>query len=276
MNLFRKVVRGATTLLGHDSPLIAALRPAYNWVLDRSTGGRGIRQTLNGRECFRVDPWHRVHFPESKDPEVCDYLRGRVRPGAVCVNVGAHVGYYALCLAYWSAPAGRVVAFEPNPATRAVLQRHVDLNDLTGCIEVCPEAVSDVPGTAEFFPTGLEGFSRLGQPNPDLPGVSRTPLSVPVTTVDVVCAARNLHPDWLLVDVEGYEIRVLAGARQTLADRRGQIGIVVEMHPNLWHLAGSTAEDLKRLLATLGLRALGITGQVDPLAEYGIVHLYYL
>src|SRR5262249_36920553 len=147
--------------LGRESAVIRALRPAYERLLDLSTGGRGVSRTLNGKETFYIDPRCRRLFPEIYEPEACDYLRARVQPGAVCLNIGAHVGIYALCLAHWAGPQGRVFAFEPNPQARRLLASNVARNS-PGRIEVSPTAVTAEVGEADFFAASNEGFSRLG------------------------------------------------------------------------------------------------------------------
>lgn len=273
MNLVRRAAKSVSNKLGRDSKLINALRPAYEQLLDLSTGGRGIIQTINGLEQVRIDPFQRVHVPETYDPEVCDYLRANVKPGDICLNIGAHVGIYALCFAQWSAPNGRVFAFEPNPATRVVLEKHVTLNDAEDQIDVISQAISDAPGESSFFATELEGFSRLGQPNPDATHAKLTTVTVPVTTVDAFCIELGLRPDWITMDIEGYEIAALTGARETIKANGGQLRLIVEMHPLLWHTTGNFREQFETLISDMNLTTVGLTGQNDPFAEYGIVLL---
>ena len=55
-------------------------------------------------------------------------LLAHVRRGDTVWNVGANVGVYTLQLAHMVGDTGRVVAFEPNPRTIAVLRRNVALN----------------------------------------------------------------------------------------------------------------------------------------------------
>jgi FkbM family methyltransferase len=276
MNLLRRTARWTSGLLGRDSRLINALRPAYNLVLDLSTAGRGVWQQFNGHEQFRIDPWCRPHFPEDKDADICRYLRAQVRPGAVCLNAGAHVGIYAFCLASWSGPLGRVVAFEPNPYPRAVLQRHLALNELTDRVEVVAQAVSDVVEEGSFFADHMEGYSRLGQPNPGARDRPHTLVKVPITTLDAFCRGRGLTPDWILLDVEGSEVAALAGGRAVIRAGRGRLGLIVELHPHLWEAADTSRGRLEGVLAELGLRPVPLTGQADPLGEYGIVRFDYV
>src|SRR6185295_18154596 len=131
-------------------------------------------------------------------------------------------------LARWTAPGGRVFAFEPNPATRVVLTTHVALNGAGDRIEIVPDAISDRPGRATFFATDLEGFSRLHAQNPHMPEGAR--IDVAVTTIDPFCDERKIAPDWILMDVEGLETAALEGARRTIERGRGRLRVIVELH----------------------------------------------
>lgn len=55
-------------------------------------------------------------------------LIGVVRPGMIVADVGANVGYFTLLMADLVGPAGRVHAFEPNPAVAALLRRSLIAN----------------------------------------------------------------------------------------------------------------------------------------------------
>lgn len=253
--------------IGRDSNAIQLLRPAYQLLLDCRGG---FRRTINGRETFVIDPRHRGLFPESYEPTVCDFLRENVKSGDVCLDVGAHVGIYALCLARWSAPHGRVFAFEPNPSTRAVLESNVGRNPEGERIAIIPTGVSDRIGESTFFAAGIEGFSRLGEPNRARPEDHRS-FRVPITTIDEFCTEHGVRPNWMLIDIEGYEVAALRGARETILLARPRI--VVEMHPFLWESAGTSREEFAGLLRELGLRADPLSNQADPWAENGQVVL---
>jgi len=277
VGLIRRAARSIATRAGRQSHVVATLRPAYEKWLVWSSFGRGMLQTLNGQERFRIDPRRRMLFPEVYDPAVLSYLRERIRLGSVCFNVGAHFGVYALCLSEWAGPAGRVYAFEPNPDSRCVLQEHLRLNGRQGRVEVVAAAVSDRPGVATFFAAAdhFSGVSRLGTPNPEFPEARASAVEVSVTTIDAFCAEMNVLPDWLVIDIEGYEVAALRGALETVGRRRSQLGIVAEIHPSLWTAAGASRGELEELLRRARLHAVPLTGQTDPLGEYGIVALEY-
>lgn len=260
--------------IGRDNPFIRALRPLYEGALDLATGGRGFQRTVNGTESFYIDPRHRGIFPETWEPTVYEFLRSSVKPGSVCFDVGAHVGIYALSLARWTGPTGQVFAFEPNPETRKVLAGNIRRNQLHDRITVVPQGVSDRSTQAQFFAADLAGFSRLGEPNPERPE-QHTELTVSLTTIDEFCAANKVQPDWILLDIEGYEVAALNGARQTIESGRGRLGIVVEMHPFIWTSAGTSREEFAALLNELHLRPRALSNQTDLWSENGQVLLEY-
>ena len=264
----RSLARAVSSLLGRRSAPIRALRPAYNRLLHIASGGRGVWWTANGRERFRIDPGLRQYFPPEYDPSVHAFLRERVKPGSVVLDVGANLGVYALCLARWVGPHGRVFAFEPNPATRRALERHIALNALQDQVTVVGEAVGASNGDATFTAIGVEGYSRLGAENPDLPG--GTPITVPMTTLDAFCERERISPDWIVLDIEGYEAAALRGGRATVVKRPG---LVVEMHPSLWAASNTSREEMETLLTELGLHPAPLTGQADAFKDYGIVSL---
>jgi len=253
--------------IGRDSAVIRLCRPAYEHLLDHRGG---FHRTLNGRETFTIDPHHRGLFPETYEPALCDFLRANIKPGDICLDVGAHVGIYALLLARWSAPNGHVFAFEPNPATRAVLESNLSRNPEGERVTMIAQGISDHAGDATFYGAGIEGFSRLGAPNRDRRETHRS-FVVPLTTIDRFCARYWLRPDWILIDIEGYEVAALRGALRTLAI--GTTKFIVEFHPSLWGESGTSRHEFIRLLEELRLRPRALSGQSDLWRENGQVLL---
>lgn len=78
------------------------------------------------------------------------------------------------------------------------------------------------------------------------------------------------------MDIEGYEVAALAGARETIRAGRNRLGIIVEMHPTLWKIAATSRADFETLLDDLSLKPIPLTGQADPFADYGIVSFEYV
>jgi FkbM family methyltransferase len=273
MSSLQTTARRAAGLIGRESRLIRSLRPAYESFLNWYGKGRGIPWQING-VTYRIDSRQRHRLAQNYDAEVAAFLKKRVRPGSLCFDVGANVGVYVLQFAYWSGPIGKVVAFEPNPSACALLEKHVEMNELSDRVRIVPAAVGETSSQQTLYAAEAEGMSRLGAPNRALDG-KVTEITVPVVTLDEYCSSEGLRPDWLFIDIEGFEIAALSGATELIKSRRGALGLIVEMHPNVWSSANTTRARAETLLADLGLRAVPLTGQSDPLGEYGLVHLAY-
>jgi FkbM family methyltransferase len=271
MSLMYLAARRLSRAVGSDSRLAQAARPLTEGIIRLLAGRRGLPWEINGIPC-RIDPKYRAQFARTYDAELARFLKDKVRPGQTCLDVGANIGAWVIQFAHWVGPAGHVVAFEPNPGARAVLEEHIRLNHLEAVTRVVPAAVAATPGEATFFAVAANGMSRIGEPNPLLAGQA-APITVPVVTLDGWWRENGSAPDWLFIDVEGFEGHVLAGATELIQARGRALEIIVEMHPSLWQASGTNRDEVAARVAAAGRRAIALSGQADPFADYGHVLL---
>lgn len=229
---------------------------AYHAALMLQTGGRGLSSTLPGGERIRALPEHRYL---SWNPQEYAAFRRVVSARMVALDVGANVGAYSMLLGQWVGPAGRVYAFEPAPHTFSGLVRHIHLNDLEDVVRPLAEAVGDRETRAEFLLMETAGESRLAAPD-DRPGGR---LTVPVVTIDGFCAREGIDPDFIKIDVEGWELAALRGARETIRRRGRDLALFVEMHPSAWPHLGASRESLLDELQAQRLEPVSLTGADD-------------
>ncbi|HEV8631942.1 MAG TPA: FkbM family methyltransferase [Thermoanaerobaculia bacterium] len=188
------------------------------------------------------------------------WVRNNVAPQWVVFDVGANFGYYTLQLSRLVGPQGRVHAFEPSPRFRAELSEHLELNGCTNVV-VEPVGLSDAPGRRELF-RDRDTATFYQQPKP----VSdSTPETVELTSLDLYAATRSLERlDFIKIDVDGEEERLLTGAQATL--RRFRPLMLVEFaHFNLM-LAGGGVESLAEKLRALDY-VLCSEGSGEPFAD---------
>ena len=194
------------------------------------------------------------------------HLEALTPPGSVVLDVGAHVGHWALRLAR---RAARVIAVEANPSTAATLRRHIALNGI--------ENVTVIELAAWDSHTML----RLDDPNHQHDGGSTRTIpedghkaspddptvivpALPLDDSDALAAALDDagRLDLVQLDVEGADLHVLRGLAGTL--KRYRPALVVEGH----HIYGYyRLEELHETLAALGYRAEG-----KPLEYLGAVY----
>ncbi len=133
-----------------------------------------------------------------------------LRPGDLLVDVGANVGLHTVLAA---ACGAEVVALEPLPAARTMLERNVARNGFTGRVNVLAAGAAATRGELTFTdgPSCLNHVVGEGE-SPGVP-VRKVPV---VRLDDVVPAGRPVV--MLKIDVEGFEAEVLRGAARLLAD----------------------------------------------------------
>ncbi|WP_166262060.1 FkbM family methyltransferase [Marinobacter salicampi] len=142
-----------------------------------------------------------------------------VRPGDLVFDIGAHLGDRSSAFA---ALGARVIAVEPQPVLLRWLQR---LTRHRAGILCLPLAVGRAPGTAELAlslrnPTvaSLDSSWREHQrtTNPGFRHVRwQDSVTVTVTTLDELIREYG-RPSFCKIDVEGFEVEVLAGLSQPL------------------------------------------------------------
>jgi FkbM family methyltransferase len=208
-------------------------------TVEHSYGGLRLRVAI---EDPVGEDWYDKDWPE-QDEIVFLRAHGLV-PGATVFDIGAHQGVVAMILARDVAP-GRVLAVEAVPHNVRVAERNLGLNDVAN-VTIEHTAISDEDGEV-YVPGGFNAH------------VSTTAgaglRAVPSVTIDTL-AARHGAPDIVFIDVEGYELRALAGAAHVLAGIRPRWFIEVHVGVGLEEAGGSPGE----VLATLtdaGYRTFG-------------------
>jgi len=237
---------------------------------------RAVTLLATGDRIF-VDPRDRgcgaalMHHGRYEEDEL-RLFRAYLTPDATVLDVGANYGYYSLCAAPFVRPGGRVIAFEPNPHIRGLLNASLVLNAYERVVEVRETAASDTSDRLCFVvdETGPGGAHVENPAFPVPPNWIR--LEVPVERLDDQLPG-DLVVDLVKMDVEGHETRALAGMAQII---RRSPGIKIFMEFIYVFLGGEDAfERLFHLITVdLGLRVNrllpdGRTVEVDRAALVG-------
>ena len=156
------------------------------------------------------------------------------------IDIGANIGWYTTLGA--GTRGCRVHAFEPVPATFALLEGNVRRNDLGDSVTLHPLGLSDEEGELPFV---VSGGSSVASPLPGDEIPDGDPVRVPVRRLDDVLTPDGL-PTWFKIDTEGYESHILRGAGAWLEspDTRG---LVIETRGHVTRYGGSEGELCARL-----------------------------
>lgn len=190
--------------------------------------------------------------------ETIAWFREVVRPGMTVIDVGANVGQMTLELAELVGPDGRVLSVEPAPGNVEVLRRHVTANGFAERVEILAAACSDSDGQVNLFVLGerddtvgsghtLAGEAALRRQGSEGQVTER---SVQAFTVDSLCAIRSIKPRVVKIDVEGAELLVLRGMKQTL--RTARPFVRVAFHPFAFDDVPRASDELRGFFQDVG------------------------
>jgi FkbM family methyltransferase len=165
---------------------------------------------VRGREVtLRLEPWNRQFSPlyfsryaGGYETTVARSIASRLPDDGVFLDVGSNWGYFPLLFASRETFGGRILAFEPVPATFAVIGEA----GLEPWVEIRQAAVGAEDGEVSMHVPRHSGLARM-----DSQGAG---VKVPVLRLDSLKLDRV---DVIKVDVEGHELAVFEGARDTLS-----------------------------------------------------------
>ena len=160
-------------------------------------------------------------------PEV-RFLEDLSLSGKVVYDVGA---FHGLITLFFSRKARRVVAYEANAHNYARVKENLALNEVTN-VTVRNVAVGAEPGLLKLvwdplMPGAGSADSAIGSQIRGSQGCHE--IDVPVVRLDDDMAEQGLPvPDFVKIDIEGFELQALQGLRGTLV-RHGP-ALYLEMH----------------------------------------------
>ncbi len=224
--------------------------PALAWLAQRAPSPwfripqHSIRMTYNGTMRFQL-----FMALDCYERWMEGIFRAVLSPGGTFVDVGAQIGYTAVCAGRLLRPKGRLVLIEPDERALPQLRDHarqlqgrglrVDLLELAASDREreLPLLLDDVVGHARLMELGM----RSGAP------------STPVAAVplDELLGRLDATVDLLKIDAEGHELQVLRGARRLLES--GMIGnILLEYNSPLLMREGYFGSHIAALLEDAG------------------------
>ena len=150
-----------------------------------------------------------------------------LRESRCFIDIGANCGIYPV-LACAVNPKIQVVAVEPVPKIFAALENNVRSNQLTDRVKLIQAAVSTEEGIAHFHESTDPTMGSLSTDG--YRGKPGKVIEVKTTTLDKIVSQLPVPPDFIKIDVEGFEDVVLSGGDHTLSVHKPRF--VVEANPD--------------------------------------------
>jgi len=153
------------------------------------------------------------------EPEALELFSKYAVPGSTALDIGAHIGSLTLPLARSVRPDGMVYAFEPQKKIYRELVKNLELNNVKNAVPL-RFAVGAQHLVIEMTPTqGRDGTMQVGA------GGDKAEMR----SIDSFVFS---NVSMMKIDVEGYELPVLKGAKRTI--QKWHPAILIEI-PGFYH-----------------------------------------
>jgi FkbM family methyltransferase len=143
------------------------------------------------------------------------HIMKNIRPESIYLDVGANIGSTSLPVAILH-PTVEVNSFEPNPKIYEKLSKNIRLNSITN-IAAFNIGIGSSNSPAQFYFSGAKktnhGTSSLNL-NADI--VSPVEIEIDIRRIDDLYANPDKPIGLIKIDVQGFEMDVLLGARLTV------------------------------------------------------------
>lgn len=197
------------------SSVVRAARTAFGLPPEAVVTRGNVRYALDLREGIDLS----IYLLSGFELSTLRSYRQLVKPGDVVLDIGANIGAHTLPLARLVGPTGRVIAFEPTEFAFAKLQRNLRLNpELARSVEarqtmLVNDDSRELPESI-YSSWPLDGGDDLHEQHR---GRLKSTRGAMREVLDRVVSALGLtRIDLIKLDVDGNELSVLRGARQSL------------------------------------------------------------
>jgi FkbM family methyltransferase len=200
----------------------------------------GIKYQLDLKELIDSS----IYYEGCFEPLTTAVIKKYVREGMTVLDIGANIGCHTLLFAKLVGVGGKVIAFEPMSYAYSKLKCNIELNNFDN-IKLEKIALSNVIQTLQdvHFQTSwtLDGTSQYPNDKEIVDFITLDKYVV-INDVDKI--------DFIKLDVDGYEYKVISGGIDTL--KRDKPLLLMELGVYTLQNAGDNINDLINTLADIG------------------------
>jgi len=159
------------------------------------------------------------------EANLTNFLVRFLKKGDIVLDVGAHIGFYSMLSSAIVGGKGQVHSFEPTPWTFELLKKNT--KELANVV-LNNKAVSDKKENISFADYG-PGYGAYNTAHKDGSTLKKksTIINTETVVLDDYCKEKNIRPNFVKLDAEGYEFTILNGMKYILEEIRPLITLEV-------------------------------------------------
>jgi len=152
-----------------------------------------------------------IYLQNTWEPSESGIFLDFIKPGDAIVDIGAHIGWYSLLARTKTSDDGIIYAIEPEPRSYKILCENIKLNNYHNIIPI-NKAIGEKNELKKLYYNLYKNGPSVYQL---FPISNESHIDVELITLDEIIGEE--HVDIIKIDVEGYEVKVLQGAKNILS-----------------------------------------------------------
>jgi len=210
------------------------MRRLYNYIKKKKKNTKYQWVSVNtglykNKIIYIPEEWGYKVINETHEPEIFDIIKETVGPNKVCYDIGCHYAWFSVA---WLSSGGEFVeAFEPSQENGKIINKTIEKNRYSSNLRLHDFALGDKAMTSNLYMFPGDSSRNYVQDsniriNPNDLGRLK---EIEIKSIDDLYYNDSLKkPDLMKIDVEGFEYKVLKGAKRLLTEIRPKV--VVEIH----------------------------------------------
>ena len=199
-------------------------------------------------------------------------LFAHINEGMTVIDIGANIGAITLQMAKQVSPQGKVFSFEPSPLNFKQASKNISLNTFTN-IKLINQGLGREKTTAFLYNVNPNNRGMLRLLGKGDQSNSFEKEEVEIDTLDTSMQKFSIpKPDFIKIDVEGFEYKVLQGAYETLSKYKPIL--FIELVDNNLREQNTNAKELIHYLKILNYRIINAQSndEVDENSDFTNCH----
>jgi FkbM family methyltransferase len=181
-----------------------------------------------------------------REPDTAAIIRSTVPQGSTVLEIGGCYGYFTLIMSRSAGPEGRVISIKGVPNNFEILKTNLALNDAKNVLPLNYFVTSKTPsvtfGEKENNP--YAAIKRIEQKK------SVKGNSVETIKVSNLLDQKNILPDFIFMDIEGFEVEVIEDLIEKFFHKHKPI-LIFELH-ECFYPEGKKTDYLRKELERAG------------------------
>jgi len=215
-------------LLIHPFKGSGRLRKIVSKLMICTSKGPKIVSTKYGFDIICMDPFHdkgveiSLFLYGTYEAGTLDIMKKCLRNGDIFIDVGANIGLMSIFASKIVGSKGLVYSFEPEPETFLILKKNIEINSVRN-IKIYNVGLGEKKGKSRIYTNPYAGRGSASLIKPVNQNNSKS-YEIQIETLDNFVLEHNVtNVRMLKIDVEGWELQVLKGAKNFLRSTNAPI-----------------------------------------------------